>query len=53
MMARVPAFAEHGGHHRSPLASYLTWMGVAAPDIFGLGVEDVQRLTARAVGSTS
>jgi uncharacterized damage-inducible protein DinB len=40
------AMCEHEVHHRSQLASYLTWMGVEAPDIFGLGVEDVQRLTA-------
>jgi len=25
-------------------------MGLEAPDIFGLGVEDVERLTAHAVG---
>jgi hypothetical protein len=25
-------------------------MGVEAPDIFGLGVEDVERLTAQAAG---
>jgi hypothetical protein len=30
------------------LASYLTLMGVDAPDIFGLGVEDVARLTSAA-----
>jgi hypothetical protein len=35
-------------HHRSQLASYLTLMGVDAPDIFGLGVEDVARLTSAA-----
>jgi hypothetical protein len=28
-------------------------MGVEAPDIFGLGVEDVQRLIAQAVGNAS
>jgi uncharacterized damage-inducible protein DinB len=44
------AMAEHEVHHRSQLASYLKWMGVEAPDIFGLGVEDVERLTAQAAG---
>ena len=44
------AMTEHEVHHRSQLASYLTWMGVEAPDIFGLGVEDVERLTAQAAG---
>jgi uncharacterized damage-inducible protein DinB len=38
------AMCEHEVHHRSQLASYLTMMGVDAPDIFGLGVEDVERL---------
>jgi uncharacterized damage-inducible protein DinB len=47
------AMTEHEVHHRSQLASYLTWMGIEAPDIFGLGVEDVQRLTAQPVGNTS
>ena len=40
------AMSEHEVHHRSQLASYLTWMGLEAPDIFGLGVEDVERLAA-------
>jgi uncharacterized damage-inducible protein DinB len=44
------AMVEHEVHHRSQLASYLTWMGIEAPDIFGLGVEDVERLTAHAAG---
>jgi len=44
------AMTEHEVHHRSQLASYLTWMGIEAPDIFGLGVEDVERLTADAAG---
>jgi uncharacterized damage-inducible protein DinB len=44
------AMTEHEVHHRSQLASYLTWMGVEPPDIFGLGVEDVERLTAQAAG---
>ena len=44
------AMTEHEVHHRSQLASYLTWMGVEAPDIFGLGVEDVERLTAHGAG---
>ena len=44
------AMTEHEVHHRSQLASYLTWMGVDAPDIFGLGVEDVERLTAQVAG---
>jgi uncharacterized damage-inducible protein DinB len=44
------AMTEHEVHHRSQLASYLTWMGVEAPDIFGLGVEDVERLTAQVAG---
>ena len=44
------AMTEHEVHHRSQLASYLTWMGLEAPDIFGLGVDDVERLTAPAAG---
>ena len=44
------AMVEHEVHHRSQLASYLTWMGLEAPDVFGLGVEDVERLTAAAAG---
>jgi len=44
------AMVEHEVHHRSQLASYLTWMGLEAPDIFGLGVEDVERLTASTAG---
>ncbi len=44
------ALTEHEVHHRSQLASYLTWMGVEAPDVFGLGVEDVMRLTAEPAG---
>jgi uncharacterized damage-inducible protein DinB len=46
------AMCEHEVHHRSQLASYLTLMGIDAPDIFGLGVEDVTRLTAEAAGRT-
>jgi len=42
------AMCEHEVHHRSQLASYLTLMGIDAPDIFGLGVEDVTRLTSGA-----
>jgi hypothetical protein len=30
----------------------LTLMGIEPPDIFGLGVEDVERLTAVATGRT-
>jgi uncharacterized damage-inducible protein DinB len=45
------AMCEHEVHHRSQLASYLTLMGIDAPDIFGLGVEDVTRLTAEANGA--
>ena len=45
------AMVEHEVHHRSQLASYLTWMGLEAPDIFGLGVEDVERLAAAPVGT--
>jgi uncharacterized damage-inducible protein DinB len=47
------AMVEHEVHHRSQLASYLTWMGLEAPDIFGLGVEDVERLTAAAAGRSA
>ncbi len=47
------AMTEHEVHHRSQLASYLTWMGVEAPDVFGLGVEDVMRLTAEPAGRRS
>jgi uncharacterized damage-inducible protein DinB len=46
------AMCEHEVHHRSQLASYLTQMGVDAPDVFGLGVEDVTRLTAGEAGRT-
>jgi uncharacterized damage-inducible protein DinB len=46
------AMCEHEVHHRSQLASYLTLMGIEPPDIFGLGVEDVERLTAGAAGRT-
>jgi len=42
------AMCEHEVHHRSQLASYLTLIGIEAPDIFGLGVEDVTRLTSEA-----
>jgi len=42
------AMCEHEVHHRSQLASYLTLMGVEAPDIFGLGVEDVAELATGA-----
>jgi uncharacterized damage-inducible protein DinB len=42
------AMCEHEVHHRSQLASYLTLLGVDAPDIFGLGVEDVARLAGGA-----
>ena len=47
------AMVEHEVHHRSQLASYLTWMGLEAPDIFGLGVEDVEQLTAAAAGRSA
>jgi uncharacterized damage-inducible protein DinB len=47
------AMTEHEVQHRSQLASYLTWMGVEAPDVFGLGVEDVMRLTAEPAGRRS
>jgi uncharacterized damage-inducible protein DinB len=42
------AMCEHEVHHRSQLASYLTLMGIDAPDIFGLGVEDVAELATGA-----
>ena len=42
------AMCEHEVHHRSQLASYLTLMGIDAPDIFGLGVEDVAELATAA-----
>jgi len=35
------AMVEHEIHHRSQLAVYLTTMGVAPPQIYGLSVEDV------------
>jgi uncharacterized damage-inducible protein DinB len=47
------AMVEHEVHHRSQLASYLTWMGLEAPDVFGLGVEDVERLTADEAGRST
>ena len=40
------AMVEHEIHHRSQIASYLAQIGVAPPQIYGLGVEDViARLT--------
>jgi hypothetical protein len=47
------AMCEHEVHHRSQLASYLTLIGIEAPDIFGLGVEDVTRLTAEAAATAA
>ena len=47
------AMCEHEIHHRSQLASYLTQMGIEAPDIFGLGVEDVERLTTSGALATA
>jgi uncharacterized damage-inducible protein DinB len=41
------ALVEHEIHHRSQLALYLTLMGVAPPQIYGLGVEDVIALATR------
>lgn len=38
------AMVEHEVHHRSQLAVYLALMGVAPPQIFGLGVEEVMVL---------
>jgi uncharacterized damage-inducible protein DinB len=35
------AMVEHEVHHRSQLASYLTWMGVEPPQIYGIKVEDI------------
>lgn len=40
------AIVEHEIHHRSQLASYLTMIGVTPPQIFGLGVDDVARMSA-------
>jgi hypothetical protein len=50
MIDWAPKDGEDEVHHRSQLASYLRLMGVDAPDIFGLGVEDVARLSAADVG---
>ena len=36
---------EHEIHHRSQLASYLTTLGVTPPQIFGLEVDDVARMS--------
>ena len=38
---------EHEVHHRSQLASYLEMMGAEPPQIFGLEVDDVARLSAK------
>jgi uncharacterized damage-inducible protein DinB len=37
--------AEHEIHHRSQLATYLTLMGVEAPQIYGMKLEEVVALT--------
>jgi hypothetical protein len=47
---RAGPAAEGRWRSRSPLASYGTLMGIEAPDIFGLGVEEVARLTAEGAG---
>ena len=41
------AMVEHEVHHRSQLAVYLTLMGAVAPQIYGLGIEDVIALTSQ------
>lgn len=40
------AMVEHEVHHRSQLAVYLTLMGIEPPQIYGLGFEDIEALTA-------
>lgn len=39
------AMVEHEVHHRSQLASYLTLMGVEAPQIYGVKVEELIALS--------
>lgn len=39
------AMIEHEVHHRSQLAVYLAMMGVEPPQIYGLGFEDIIKLT--------
>ncbi len=41
---------EHEIHHRSQLASYLTMLGLAPPQIFGLEVDDVARMSTELAG---
>jgi len=35
------ATVEHEVHHRSQLASYLTWMGQTAPQLYGIYMEEL------------
>ncbi|KAA3646477.1 MAG: hypothetical protein DWQ07_09695 [Chloroflexi bacterium] len=35
------ATIEHEVHHRSQLASYLTWMGAEAPQLYGIYMEEL------------
>ena len=37
LMANV----EHEVHHRSQLASYFTWMGAEAPQLYGIYMEEL------------
>lgn len=41
------SIVEHEIHHRSQLASYLTILGVAPPQIFGLEVDDVVAMSKK------
>ena len=46
------AMVEHEIHHRSQLASYLSMVGEAPPQLYGLGVEDVIVQSAKLSEST-
>ena len=39
------AMIEHEIHHRSQLGSYLAMIGVKPPQLYGLGVEDVEMMS--------
>ncbi len=44
------AVVEHEIHHRSQIACYLTFMGIDAPQIYGLEVDDVIVMSAKLAG---
>ncbi len=47
------AVVEHEIHHRSQIASYLAFMGIEAPQIYGLEVDDVIVMSAKLAGGSS